>query len=101
MNNVFSPEQGLTILIIYGFVMLGLALWSRNRYKNQDRTEFLLSGRKVGVIFGAMSAAVSWVWAPALFVGSQKAYEQGMSGIFAFCFPNFFALIIFSFILLL
>jgi len=79
--------------------MLGLAFWSKYRHQ-QDRTEFLLAGRKVGVTFGAMSAAVSWIWAPALFIGSQKAYEQGVAGLFSFAFPNFFALIFFSFIAL-
>ncbi len=98
MENIFTPSQGLTILVLYGFIMLALALWSRHKHKHQDRTEFLLSGRNVGMVFGAMSAAVSWVWAPALFIGSQKAYEQGIAGVFAFCFPNFFALIVFSFI---
>lgn len=99
MENVFTPLQGIIALCLYGFVMLSLALWSKYKHP-QDRVEFLLAGRKVGVLFGAMSAAVSWVWAPALFVGSQKAYEQGIAGLFSFTFPNFFALILFSFIAL-
>ena len=99
MENVFTPQQGIIALATYGLIMLCLALWSKYKHQ-QDRVEFLLAGRKVGVIFGAMSAAVSWVWAPALFVGSQKAYEQGVAGLFSFTFPNFFALILFSFIAL-
>ncbi len=99
MENVFTPSQGIIGLALYGVVMISLALWSRRNH-TQDKIEFLLAGRNVGILFGAMSAAVSWVWAPALFVGAQKAYEQGIAGLFAFCFPNFLALIIFSIIAL-
>lgn len=100
MENIFTPNQGMIALVLYGSLMVALALWSKYRHQKQDREEFLLAGRNVGVVFGAMSAAVSWIWAPALFVGSQKAYEQGIAGLFAFCFPNFLALILFSFIAL-
>ena len=100
MENIFSPQQGLALLFLYGTTMIALGLWSRSKHKQSGRVEFLLSGRNIGVLFGAMSIAVSWVWAPALFIGSQKAYEQGIAGIFAFCFPNFLALIIFSFVAL-
>ncbi len=99
MENIFSPIEGLSVLGIYALIMITLALWSKQRHQ-ENRVEFLLAGRKVGVLFGAMSAAVSWIWAPALFLGSQKAYEQGIAGIFAFLVPNFFALIVFSFIAL-
>jgi len=99
MQNIFTKTEGLVALAIYGLLMITLALIAKGKRK-QDRKEFLLAGRNVGLTFGAMSAAVSWVWAPALFVGSQKAYSQGIAGLFSFTFPNFFALILFSFIAL-
>ena len=43
-----------------------------------------------------MSIAASWIWAPALFIASQKAYEQGIAGLFWFTFPNVMALVVFA-----
>ena len=59
---------------------------------------FLVSERSVGLLLGTVTTAISWVWAGALFVSSQKAYEQGIPGLFWFTFPNALALIIFSFL---
>ena len=38
--------------------------------------------------FGGTSIAASWIWAPALFVSVQLAYEKGIAGIFWFTIPN-------------
>src|SRR3989344_8015286 len=59
---------------------------------------FLVSERSVGLLLGTVTTAVSWVWAPAFFVSSQKAYEQGIPGLFWFTFPNAGAVIIFAFL---
>ncbi len=66
------------------------------RHRQQDTAEFLLSGRNVGTWLGATSIAAAWIWAPALFVAAQKAYEQGLPGLFWFLFPNVLALIVFA-----
>src|SRR6266403_833755 len=55
---------------------------------------FLAAGRNVGWMLGSFSIAVSWIWAPALFVSVQQAYQQGVPGIFWFTFPNVLCLII-------
>jgi len=49
---------------------------------------YLVANRKVGVWAGAFSIAATWIWAPAVFVCSQKSYEQGLAGIFWFTVPN-------------
>ena len=99
MQDIFTPDQGMLTLAFYGMIMVGLALWSRAGHR-QDRVEFLLAGRNVGVVFGGMSIAVSWIWAPALFVATQKAYESGISGMLTMIVPNMLTLVLFSFIAL-
>ena len=47
---------------------------------------------------GGSSIAASWIWAPALFVSVQLAYQKGLPGIFWFTFPNIIALAIFAFL---
>jgi Na+/proline symporter len=46
----------------------------------------------------AMSVAATWIWAPALFVSSQQAYENGLAGVFYFCFCNTITLGIFGWV---
>ncbi len=46
----------------------------------------------------AMSVAATWIWAPALFVGSQQAYQNGLAGVFYFCFCNTITLGIFGWV---
>ncbi len=95
METILSPRGGLTTLTLYGLTMIALTVWvGRGRLLN--KTEFLLAGRSIKVFIGAMSIAASWIWAPALFVGAQKAFEQGLPGIFWFSFPNMLALMVFA-----
>jgi Na+/proline symporter len=65
---------------------------------SQTRDEFLLAGRRQGGWFMAMSVAATWIWAPALFVSSQQAYENGLAGVFYFCFCNTITLGIFGWV---
>jgi SSS family transporter len=95
MEIVFNARSGLILLALYGVSMITLGMWvARGRLLN--KTEFLLAGRNIKVFAGAMSIAASWIWAPALFVGAQKAFEQGVPGIFWFSFPNMLALMVFA-----
>ena len=59
---------------------------------------FLVAERNVNWWLGATSIAASWIWAPALFVSIQMAYEKGLPGIFWFTFPNIIALALFIFL---
>lgn len=45
----------------------------------------------------AFSMAATWVWAPSMFVASEKAYTQGLAGVFWFVVPNVLTLILFAF----
>ena len=95
MNNILSPVGGIVFLVLFGLAMLALTAWF-GRHRKRDRTEFLLAGRSLRVGPAAMSIAASWIWAPALFIASQKAYDQGLPGVFWFTFPNVLALVIFA-----
>lgn len=69
------------------------------RWKNWNTKDgFLVADRKVGWGVGGTSIAASWIWAPALFVSVQMAYQSGVAGIFWFTFPNVIALAIFAFL---
>ena len=93
MNPVLSRLEGLAFLAIFGLSMIALTAWvGRGHQKN--RAEFLVAGRSLGVWLAALSIAASWIWAPALFVASQKAYDQGLPGVFWFTFPNVLSLVL-------
>ena len=53
-----------------------------------DDEYYYLANRKLNTVQAAFSIAGSWVWAPALFVCSQIAYNEGISGAFWFIIPN-------------
>lgn len=96
MESILTQQQGYVFLVIWWLVVVA-AIWRFFR-KRVTTAGFLVSDRRVGVILGAITCATSWVWAPAFFVSSQKAYEQGIPGLFWFTFPNAMALVVFSFL---
>jgi Na+/proline symporter len=57
-----------------------------------------VANRNVGPVLGAFSSAAAWIWAPALFVSSQQAYNFGVAGVFWFSIPNALALVFFAFL---
>lgn len=95
MQNVLTPTGGLIFLIVYGISITALTTWIARRHV-LDKVDFLLANRKLGLLFAATSIASSWIWAPALFLSAQKAYEQGIAGAFWFIVPNFLALAVFA-----
>lgn len=62
-----------------------------------NKNLFLVAKRKIKSWSSAMSIAATWVWAPALFLSAQKAYQQGITGLGWFLIPNVLCLIIFGF----
>ncbi len=44
------------------------------------------------------SIASSWIWAPAIFISSQQAYTNGLTGFLMFFLPNFFTLMFFGYV---
>ncbi|MFA6253806.1 MAG: hypothetical protein WC640_00895 [Candidatus Paceibacterota bacterium] len=100
MNTILalSPKEGYLLLVIYGVLMIAITyLFARwRRYRSIQG--FLVAERNVRWWLGAASIAASWIWAPALFVSVQSAYQQGLPGIFWFTFPNIVALLLYIFL---
>lgn len=97
--NVLTQMQGYVLVILFGAVMVGLTwIISRDRRWKHTGVGFLVAGREVRWPVASFSIAASWIWAPALFVSVQKAYELGLPGIFWFTAPNILALVLFAFL---
>lgn len=90
-----SQSTGYILLISYGLFMFGLSYFYLQ--KSKTHTNFLVADRKVGFIKSGFSTAATWIWAPALFIASQKAYQQGLPGVFWFTVPNILCLCIFAY----
>lgn len=86
MTTSLSSQSGWLLLASYGAIMTAIVWFKTSRDRSAE--QHLVADRKVGIWPGAFSIAVTWIWAPAIFVCSQKAYEQGLAGIFWFTVPN-------------
>lgn len=84
---------GFIVLAIYAALMMGVTL-ALSR-KSATSENFHVADRKLGVIQSAMSIAATWIWAPALFTSAEKAYANGIPGLFWFLVPNVLCLLIF------
>lgn len=93
---LFGVETGWTILALYACVVFALTLYFVRGYA-ESKSSFLVARREIGGFAGAMSVSAAWVWAPAMFISAQMAYQNGIAGLFWFTLGNFFTLIIFSF----
>ena len=84
---------GIIVLAVYTAVMIGVTLiFSR---KSSAAEDFHVADRKLGTWQAAMSIAATWIWAPALFTSAEKAYTNGLPGLFWFLVPNVACLIMF------
>ncbi len=94
--NLVSHTCGYIMLTIFALAMIGIT-YSFARWRSWDTKEgFLLARRNVNWILGGASIAASWIWAPALFVSVQMAYQKGLAGLFWFTLPNILALAVFA-----
>ncbi len=93
-----SQSTGYWFLLIFGIGMLLITYFFARWKRWHTKEGFLVAGRKVGWFMGGSSIAASWIWAPALFISVQMAYQKGLAGIFWFTIPNVIALGIFAFL---
>ena len=85
--------QGIIVLIVYALLMVGA---TKAFTKREDGGEsFHVGHRNMGMVVSAMSIAATWIWAPALFTSAEKAYSNGIAGLFWFLVPNILCLILF------
>jgi len=91
-----SQSTGYWFLAIFAVAITFITYYFSRRQNWHTKEGFLLANRKVGWVLGGCSIASSWIWAPALFVSVQTAYQMGLAGIFWFTLPNVVALLIFA-----
>lgn len=97
--SILDQRDGYVLIALFGLTMIAITWFiSMDKRWRHTGVGFLVAGRNVGWKIGAPSIAASWIWAPALFVSVQKAYELGLPGIFWFTAPNILALVIFAFL---
>lgn len=84
---------GSVVLICYAVLMLSATLIFTKRA--QSKESFHVADRNIGTGVAALSIAATWIWAPALFTSAEKAYINGIPGIFWFLVPNVLCLLIF------
>ena len=85
--------NGILILATYGIIMLVVTLMFAKRGSSKE--DFHVGNRKMGTVTSAMSVAATWIWAPALFTSAEKAYLNGIPGLFWFLVPNILCLLLF------
>ncbi len=85
--------NGIAILAVYAAIMITITLLFTKRGTSAEN--FHVGKRNMGVISSAMSIAATWIWAPALFTSAEKAYTNGIAGLFWFLVPNVLCLIFF------
>lgn len=86
--------SGIIVLLGYAVLMiLGTMLLSKRETSLEG---FHVADRKMGTFQSAMSIAATWIWAPALFVSAEKAYTNGIAGLFWFLVPNVLCLMLFA-----
>jgi Na+/proline symporter len=98
MSPFLHPTAGYVILLLYGAFMVAITYFFARSPHYRTIQGFLVAERNVSWWLGAASIAASWIWAPALFVSVQSAYEQGLAGIFWFTAPNILALLLYIFL---
>ena len=91
---IMQPFAAYVLLLIFAVSMIAITSLASRGHVWQTAAGFMAAGRKVPWWLGAVSISVTWIWAPALFVSVQQAYQQGIPGIFWFTAPNILALVV-------
>ena len=81
---------GIVVLIVYALLMIGATLLFTKKSKG---TSFHVADRNIGGLISSFSIASTWIWAPSLFTSAEKAYINGIPGLFWFLVPNVLCLI--------
>ncbi len=89
-----------SLLLLFGFaiVMIGIGLLAKRKNTGTSIEEFLVSSRDLSIFRGSFSIAISWVWAPAIFIAGLQAYTKGLPGAFWFIVPNILCFFLFAFV---
>ena len=86
--------DGVLLLLGYFAVLMFLIRFIREKGTKES---YLVADRKMPWWIAAFSIAATWVWAPSMFVAAEKAYTQGLVGVFWFVVPNVLTLVLFGY----
>lgn len=84
---------GIIVLLTYAVVMIAATLLFTK--KETTAEGFLAGNHNLGTVVSALSVAATWIWAPSLFTSAEKAYTNGLPGLFWFLVPNVLCLFFF------
>src|SRR6185437_6754199 len=85
-----TPALGWSLMIGLGLILLILAYAIKRRLV-KTTSDYIVSGRNVGLGFGVGAIISVWTWAMAVLMSSGMTYKWGLSGLFWFVVPNGFA----------
>lgn len=85
--------KGILILLVYAALMLFATVALTKRENSVER--FCVGNRNSGWLISSLSIAATWIWAPSLFTSTEKAYTNGVVGLFWFLVPNVLCLMLF------
>ncbi len=91
-------NTSLLLLLGFGIIMIAIGITGRHKNIENSIEEFLLSSRDLSTFRGSFSIAISWVWAPAIFIAGLQAYTKGLPGAFWFIVPNIACFFLFAFV---
>ena len=94
MNYYCSINEISLIIVTFAIAMILIVRLSN--YHTPTAEDYLVANRTLGWKKAALSIAVSWVWAPAIFIASLQSYTKGIAGAFWFIFPNILCFFIFA-----
>ena len=89
-----SPLAGYILLSVFALAMILATTTTSGQHRWHTAAGFMAAGKNVPWWLGAISICVTWIWAPALFISTQQAYQNGLPGIFWFTAPNILSLMI-------
>src|SRR5277367_771937 len=92
--HLLTPIEITILVVLYGIVLISV-VWFKTHTENHAEG-FLAANRNVPLWRGALSIAVTWVWAPAIFVSSLQSFTKGLPGIFWFTAPNILCFFLFA-----
>ncbi len=78
--------------------MIGIGFLAKRKNTSSSIEEFLVSSRDLSIFRGSFSIAISWVWAPAIFIAGLQAYTKGLPGAFWFIVPNVLCFFLFAYV---
>ena len=70
--------NGVTILFVYAVIMILATVILTKKEKNVER--FCVGSRSENWLMSALSIAATWIWAPALFVSTEKPEQANPAG---------------------